>query len=163
MSSTQKYKISTSKNDDMFKFLNKIFGDAAKTAYYILSQQNDFKERSLDMCEKWKKTFKRAHYFQLFKGDINLLDLEEDAHRFGMSMTKSTLREFEDADKAILDQFMNVISEAPRDFILAMIEVLGRETDESQGFQLPPEVVQKLLELYEYLKQKAKNHDYKKR
>jgi hypothetical protein len=147
----------------MFKFLNRLYGDAAKTAYYIFMQQNDYKERSLDMCEKWKKTFKRSHYFKLFKGDINLLDLEEDAHRFGISMTKSTLREFEDADKAISDQFMNVIAEASRDFILAMLEVLGRETDDSQGVQLPPEVVQKLLELYEYLKRKAKDHGYRKK
>jgi hypothetical protein len=153
---TKKFKISNLNNDEMFRSLRGMFGDSGKIGYYISLQQNDFKERALALYEEFKKNYKRGHYAQLYFNRISYMDLEEEAHRFGLSMTFSTLSEFSNIDKDILDQNMRIVTESPKNFISAMIDVLGKETDESQ---LPPEIVQRLLDLYSLLEQRWKNHE----
>lgn len=163
MDNTQRFKVFNLDNNEMFRAVRGMYGDAIKANHYISMQQNDYKERALEIYAKWYKRFKRAHYFELWCGNINQMDLEEDAHRFGFSMTISTISEFEDIDRAILEQNMTVVTDSPTNYLSAIIDVLGKENhepDTPQNVKLTPELIKKLLDLHDFLKKRGNFNDH---
>ncbi len=154
----QLFRIVSLDNSDMVKMLKGLFSESVKASHFVSLHQNDFKERALAMYEEFKKTYKKGHYAQLYFGRINQMDLEEEAHRYGISMTLSTLAEFTDIDNAILEQHMKIVNESPKSFLTAMIDVLGSGSSLPQtaaANSLPPEIVSTLLELHDLLKRKG--------
>ena len=73
-------------------------------------------------------------------------------------MTFSTLAEFIGIDNDILNQNMRVVTDSTKNYISAIIDVLGKENHEaedSSAHQLHLDIIRKLMELYDLLKKRG--------
>lgn len=124
---TNRHKIISIDNDGMADMSAKMYWQTGQANKDINDQQNTAKQAIYELYSEYKGTYKKLNRARAHFGRITEMELEEEADSYAMTKTFTFFSECADTDRAITDQYLNLVNDGPTTFLNAMKDVLGEE------------------------------------